>query len=261
MRRRVVLAAGAVCLLFVAAVGVYVFGDAPGPPAGDDAPRTTAFPPGLTADGVTNASALVDAHQEVLADTAHAYTRAVRVTHPNGTRVANWTQSFTFGADDRTAYVVQTAASTTDAISRADHYEVWTNRSVTVGSYRNHGDTQYLRVSFPYFFAVENRLRSVFLALDTTLDEQSLGAPFTVHATAVVRPDLVASTRALADPRNVTFTAAVTRNGGVQSYDLTYDATLDGQPVHVVERYELTDVDVDVPKPDWVDEAIRRTDG
>lgn len=120
MRRRVVLAAGAVCLLLAAAGGVYVLGDAPRPPAADDEPNMAPFPPGVSTSGVTDARALVDAHQSTLRNTSIAYTHSTGVEYANGTHVANWIDRYEIGAGNAAYLFVQTANGSLLNVRRPD---------------------------------------------------------------------------------------------------------------------------------------------
>lgn len=254
-----VLTAGAVCLLLAAAGGVYLLGDTLRPPAADDEPNTSTFPPGVSTNGVTDARTLVDAHQRALRNTSIAYTHATRVAYANGTHVANWTTRYDIGPRNAAYLFVQTANGTLLNVRRPDRWSAWSNGSVTVSCLHRGNESTYRRGTLTLDLDIGGRLYDVFTGLNTTLDEQTVGAPFTVNADGVTDARVLSTSPALQNPRNVTLTATITERGVVESYRLAYDATLQENRVHVVERYELAGVDIQVTEPDWVDEALRRT--
>lgn len=261
MRRRVVLAAGTVSLLLAAASGVYVLDDVPRPAASDDESRTAAFPPGLSAGGVTNTSALVHAHRTGLATTSYAYTRTVTVRHANGTPAADWGVPYEIAAHYRTYHAVQTANASFMRVRRPESAATWSNGTVTLLRIHAGDRAVYHRVGSSATPGVGTRLYALFLGLNTTLDAQTLGAPFTVHAEtkADVKPGGLGTTQSLGPVRNVSFTAEISGSGVVESYTFAYTTTFREERVHVVERYELTARGIDVTKPAWVDEALGKT--
>lgn len=260
MDRKTALAGLAVALLVAAgAIGVYALTDTPNP--SPDGSGEAAFPDGLSADGHTNGSEIVATHEAALNNTSYVNTFSVRASYANGTPAANWSHDVEIGPRGDDYRHVQTAnASVGYTLRFPDRVVTWSNSTVTVSQWHTDNTTFYRRSDFDRRYPRPGfGLQSVFAAVNTSFDGQTFGPPFTVHATTVVDASALRSHRAFENPRNVTFTATITEHGVVESYRLTYTATLRDERVHVVEEYELTARSIEVPKPDWVAEAIRRT--
>lgn len=260
MDRKAALAGLAVALLVSAgALGVYVITDTP-----DQAPdgsSAAALPDGLSPDGHTNASELVATHRDALNDTSYATTHSMRASYANGTHLANWTHALDVDPQAETYHWVQTANATLgQALLLPDRVATWSNGSVAVSRWGTSNETRYTRrETHGDAPGIRYRLHGVLGGVNTTFEGQPFAAPFTVHATSVVDASDLRSDDSFENPRNVTFTATITERGIVESYRLAYTATFRGDRIRVVERYELTARGIDVPEPDWVDEAVRRT--
>lgn len=260
MDRKTALAGLAVALLVSAgAVGVYVLSDTPeqDPNEADEA----AFPDGLSADGHTNGSELVATHEAALNNTSYVNTFSVRASYANGTPAANWSHDVEIGPRGDIYRHVQTAnASVGHTLRFPDRVVTWSNSTVTVSQWHTDNTTFYRRSDFDRRYPRPGfGLQSVFAAVNTSFDGQTFGPPFTVHATTVVDASALRSHQTFENPRNVSFSATITETGVVESYRLEYTATFRNDRIHVVEQYELTARGIDVPKPDWVETAIRRT--
>lgn len=259
MDRTAAVAGLAVALLVGAgAIGVYVLTDTPDQDPSESG--AAAFPDGLSADGNTNASELVASHEVALNGTSYALTRSVQASYANGTYVTNWAQNLDIGPRAQSYLYVQTANATVGEVMRnPERLATWSNGSVTIT--RSHAGNRTVLYRGRGFqepgVVVRSPLQWILTSVNTSFEGQTFGPPFTVHATTVV--DTLRHDEAFENPRNVTFTATITENGVVESFRLEYTATFRGDRIRVVERYQLTARGVDVPEPDWVDEAIRRT--
>lgn len=242
-------------------------------PVPTDTPVRTPVPalaPGVTADGVEDPLALVEAHDSALRGTSRTVRLVRTIRYPNGTLVARRVQVTRIAADgERFHTIIDTGGP--EVTSFRGRIEFWSDGSRLFQEITFDNRTSYaampleayerqssIRITSPggeTFFlpviAVETRVTGRVTRNGTTL--------YRLEGTAA-RPDLLASATDADEPHNATLRALVDARGVVHEFRLAYDGTLDGRPVRVVLTGRYTGVGTTiVDRPSWYRAALNAT--
>ncbi|WP_224333950.1 DUF7537 family lipoprotein [Haloprofundus halobius] len=221
--------------------------------------------PGLTGDGVEDASDLLGVHRETLVSQSRTTTRTQTFAAENGSEIANETVVVRATPNDGPRLVEADANG--PARQRMTH---WNERSVfwyganesefaTLGEFSGHDEPHYTyRTETPDRFSISDetysdRLSSLFTLMNVTVAPETVDN--SVHRLEGSTPHLRLGEERLS---NVTFTARVDYSGVVRSYELQYETERDGMTVRIAERVRITDIGTtDVERPAWVETAER----
>lgn len=240
-----------------------------------DEPTATPVPvlaPGVTADGVRNASALVAAHESLLADSAHATTVNETRRYANGTLRWRTDVHRRVAPAEARSHTVITVTGTGHGIGRlrnASRLELYRDGQAVLGIESNSTTTTYFRATADALQggdAWTDPLAVLFSATETAVSEDGTHDGRTVYridAVAITDRALFAEavSRRPADAvENTSFSARVDSRGFVHEYRVTYTISRDGTPVDVtrVVRYGAVD-DTSVTEPSWYDDALANT--
>ena len=248
----------------------------PAPVPAVDTPERLA--PGLTADGVTNASALADAHDAAVRRASVTVRSNRSIEYANGTLRQRTTGTVRVGRNG-TAY--------------AARYE-FTGRPLWLDP----DSPDIVRTGY-YWSAGERTLRTVAFANETTRYEDLSAALGASVRRSLTRPGqeyerlledtetrVIARTtrngrelyvveasgmtsqyfswyRGFENPRDATMRLLVDERGVVRRHRFAYTATIEATAtVRIVERVRYTDLgNTTVERPPWYDEALRATNG
>lgn len=225
------------------------------PFAGSDAPgadgATTA--PGVTAEGITNETALLSAHVDALGDQRYESDVAI-----NGTIIRDG-QPVEFSRHQQVlveaGYSPYQYRVTETAGSSAVQFDVWANESAQFVRIQSGGNTQYQR-SQPQSPA---SLASASF-IDTFVDDS-----YTVESTEEQDGHTYTTLTSNTAPANVTSliqgasnvstfegTIIVTEDGRVHAMSITMDYMLNGSKETMEVKYQLIQDGAPVEKPSWV---------
>lgn len=240
-------------------------------PTPTPAPRLA---PGLTAEGITNASALAAAHDAVLRDASYTRRSNLTITYRNGTiherhravtrlgtgherlfRVASGTSVFAFVAGD-----------SSPSLTRAMRNEVYSNGTLAVSA------VTYTNETTAYYEIATEPVEESVAGTDRTYLARALGRTETRITGRRSRTDatlyrVVATEAALSavrplptygSIRKVRFRALVDSRGLVRERRVTYTATTDGgTTVSVARSVEYRQIgSTTVSRPSWYEAAI-----
>lgn len=279
--RRVATVVG-VCLLAVLA-GCGAFGGDSGPdrqtfgaPERSDSPtavqRTTAssdpFPPGVSESGSVDPSDLVSGHTAALEGRSLTVRDRVvqRFEGYGGVRYRS-RETARYGIGGR--YLDRRVGGQAVPVfgGKSGRVRFWSNgtaavRAVTVGNETTYRGSAPTRATDR---TGSDRLLTLFSTLEPELEERRVlngTEEFVLRAERRVVPgdDPIRPTVAfssLEDPRDIVFTARVTADGVVRSYNLSFLASVGNRTVRVIESRRFVEVgNTTVPRPPWVDRAI-----
>lgn len=220
--------------------------------------------PGLTANGVTDALALANAHRDVL--TGNSFVQRTSVERTNGTERSSRRSTLRYANQSRWLWSVSASgvplalgATSGTVVSYADGervaYRLETGGEVVYNVRRISGRAdappvppkQVLRESV----YARDFLYTLFANADVTV-EDTQGSTHRLTGTA---EELVIDQQAAT---NAEFTANVTEDGLVRTLDLTYQ-----QGNTSVERSLTVELAEDDPveRPDWYERAVNQTSG
>lgn len=227
-------------------------------------PTAEELPPGVSQNGIENASALIDAHTTALDESGYAYRlnfqQAVNVTVDNQSSMqyeTNLTQTTRAEPGGRPAFVTAEVYGAQAGQNQSQTVAYWWNDTTTLARISTGGQTQYM-------------------AVDQRPDEGQLYAPNEQFLRQVVFPSNFSITGVdrSGGETLITLTATETNASlqGVTSYDATlvvdsegrihsatqYAVIESGQGTQTVDlHYELTETSVStVDQPEWADEAL-----
>jgi len=221
-----------------------------------DVPPAAEYPPGVVMNGVASPERLASAQSAVLSNTSYAtvQTQTVLVDgHVVG--VMNATRRAGPGGEVR---LLTTRRRGEFYRSAFEEYAIWSNASTSFTRIVSDGNVSYSRSTLvPLRPTWGDRLyRSLRFDVNRTDDG------YVLRSTGV--RDVTDLSPRFTDLENVTATLHLDRQGVVRSYRLEFDARSSRgglKRYHVVETFDLTRVGgVTVGRPDWVAEAISRTD-
>lgn len=225
--------------------------------------NATAYPPGLSAQGVADPLALADAHRDALSNVSYTMTSTTTFQRPNGsirsqsvttTRVAPGASSFS-------VVTAQTEWNASRPLGVGSHeLATWANETTSVTAHRfSDGEVTYRhgsRDDAPFEPDAQwGLLYSAFDATNTTVVnqfERNETTLFRVVSTAQPGPD-----SAFAGRSNYSLVAVVDSRGIVRTLQLTYRTTFDGDPAIVSRTMHVSNLgDATVERPSWYDAAV-----
>lgn len=219
-------------------------------------------PSSTPAGGRVDPFDLASHHGAVLAN------RAVTVTERRTERFANGTTrrqrtAVRYAGDGSRYYLNETLRGAVPVLSDSPEgrYELWANASVGVTVLRTDDGARYdLDPPGRRDVARFERLYLLLRTFDRAgLDRRRVddGSAVVLRGTRPTAPD-APDRRGVRDLRNLSFVVRVDEDGLVRRYRLTYTGVVDDEPVTVAERVSFGDVgSTTVPRPDWVDAALR----
>jgi hypothetical protein len=288
MRRGIVV----LCLLLAGCSGL---GTAPG--GGGGSPTVTpvsldgtatptggdTLAPGLTTEGVTNPLLLARSHARAVESREHSFVHQYRVEWATGSLQGSVDQRVRLDPDGGFAADVTVRGRTGIVGSRPTVASFWSNGTELVERANVTGPdgtvtTQYLylpREQYASGNGFYNSLRRPKPWLDIYVLFDSADARFAarqagetpnetiylVEATRITDADQLAAATGLSDPRNLTLVGAITDDGAIRGYRLTFDADLDGRPVTVTRDVRYRFRNVTVERPDWYATAVNESVG
>lgn len=239
------------------------------------------FPPGLTEDGVLDATALSDAHRERLDDESLTIDSHRVERYANGT-LRNESSQTTRTAANRTRYRILVNTTRPSWVAGSDgEGELWANGTHVFHARAANGTMEYdLRIG-PDSEPVEPRdyLRGDLtnsdrvLVLFTAFENESVERMDGGNATHLDRYRVTASD--LAHPefigpddtevRNATLDAVIESDGPksalVREYTIQYEISVEGEIVRITEQIRFSNVgETTVERPEWYDGTANRTD-
>lgn len=264
-------AAALLCLALVALAGcnAFVGGDSATSPTAEDAvtpapvPTTAVpFPPGV-AERRVDAATLAAAHASALR--TRNYTVAVResLVGANGTISELTRRRVVAAGGDRYGGGYERSVPTPAGNYTTADVAYWASgtsftTSVRTGErdpYYGYSKTNEPILDVDGSLRVNRTLGAIALrATDRTPDGVVLTGG------RVTAPGRIPTPSYVVDPHNVSTTVRVRFDGVVTDWRLAYDARLRGDPVRVVQRFRVFDIDATaVERPDWVSGAIRNS--
>ena len=252
--------------------------DGGGTPTGGDS-----LAPGLTERGVTSPLALARAHATAVETREHAFVHQWRVEFANGTVRGSVTQRVLAVPDGPFTATLSVRGRTGIIGTRPTVAEFWSNGTEMVERARTtdpDGNTtvRYLylpREQYAGGSGFYNSLRRpkpwldvyvLFDSVDAKVSARQAGETpnetvYLIEATDVTNPDALTAATGFTNPRNLTLVGAITDEGAVRGYRLTFDAEFDGETVEVTRdvRYDFRDVTVE--RPEWYETAVDESIG
>lgn len=233
---------------------------APVPSAEPTTAATARLAPGLSPDGIENASALASAHARVLAEQSYTVVLANTVRYANGTLRTRTRTKLELAADrERYRYAVDAVDHRAAMAPSVTRVQFWGARNRVVRRVRTDA-------TVCYFSNVGSRHEPV-----PRPDVEPAGRAAIERLFAVTDPTVTSSTRqngralyrlqwtgtanpGVAGPRRlVALSAVVDARGFVNWYEATYQLTRDRTTVTIVREIRFTDVgDTVIRRPEWV---------
>ena len=230
--------------------------------------------PGLTARGVVDPLALASAHETELS--SHSETvrlrrvvtyaddelrsKRIQVTRVNANRSRFHTIITVDGSyppfyGDRLEFYTdgETLIQATVLPNQSSYFQIPLERYREQNSIQNVISSPDAGQVFLLFAVVETRVIARI--------ERSGRVRYRLESTRLRRPGTLAEAEDVDNPQNVSLTAVVDERGILLEYTLSYNASIDGQPVTVVSSGSHSAIgETTVPRPKWVDSALNRTD-
>ncbi|PSQ27305.1 hypothetical protein BRD09_08790 [Halobacteriales archaeon SW_10_68_16] len=232
---RVVLVALAVALAGCPAVG----------PAATPTPEPEEYPPGVSGEGVVDATTLADAHDRAIENTSYTLVSNRTVRYTNGTVASALFVRVELAADR--SFFVRTSTAGPDGPEFLGKPpaagEFWSNGTVYVRAQEGHARETIASV----FADVPTEVTGVRTVDGTTV--------YRLAGEGTVEGDF---SKAGSDAvGNVSLTAQVTESGILRRMDLSYVTFLAGQSVRVEWTVRYDDVGTTtVERPSWFDRAV-----
>ena len=227
-------------------------------------PTEEELPPGVSQDGVDNASTLVDAHSNALNESGYAYRvglqGSVAVSDGNETSTAyetNLTQTSRAEPGGRPAFVTADVRSAQAGQNQSQSVAYWWNDTTTLGRFSAGEQTQYAafdqRPGQGQLYAPDDQyLRQIVGASNFTVS----GVDRSGGETLIT----LTATEANASLQGVTeYNATVVVDSEGRIHSASQHAIVESaQGTQTVDlRYELTATSVEtVAQPEWADEAL-----
>jgi hypothetical protein len=241
-------------------------------------PTPGEYPPGVTADGVTDPAALADAHADRVENTSYTLVSNRTVRYANGTVASGLFVRVELAADREFLVTAATAGSHGPEFlgEPPSSGEFWSNGSVYVRALTREGGTTYNQFTPPdsyvgtwrywratvAFGGQDGHARETVRNVFTDVPTEVTGVR-TVDGTAVYTVEGEGATdsefaKASNGPvGNVTLEAEVTEAGVLRRMDLSYVTFLDGESVRVDWTVRYADVGATaVDRPPWFDRAV-----
>lgn len=247
----------------------------PSPTASPTDVRTTAPPAdtgvhkGLATDGIVDASALIAAHEQALADTNVTTRRTAAERYANGSlRYAERTRAWV-ASDHQRYHVVWTHdGAMARRYGAPERFEVWSNGSITLARVNNTGGTTYHRGSYrgPGFY--QDRLVVALSGMETAdvtpttvngtrayrVVDRNVSTPRLIAMDSVLRPYEIEAVR------DVTVAALIRQDGLIQHVVVRFTVETGTATLDVEERIRFTNVgSTNVTRPAWLPSALNQT--
>lgn len=251
-------------------------------PLPSDTPERQSFPPGTGAEGVADPLVLANAHHDIVEGVSYTVRRSRTVRFANGSLAARTTLDARFSANQSRFHLVYRAEGpSAGQFDRTPvRIELWSDGDILLQSLTVENETTrqqlppetFSRRPSPFDetpgdeFGLRSHDREVyllFLGVDVTLTRRTVDGTtvYRARGDAIRQQAALENLERVTAPRNVHLNATVTRHGLVRSYDLRYDATLDGRPVHVERSARFVDVnETTVDRPSWYVAVVNATD-
>lgn len=222
-----------------------------------------AYPPGLSAAGVTDPLALVDAHRDALNDTSYALSSSVTYRRPNGSLLSSSVTTTRVAPGGASFYALSSQTNRAPAGPLGvGHTElaVWANETAAVRAVDTGNATpDYRRVArerAPFEPTGQwELLYSAFAATNTTVVERfeaEDGTTLFRVASTGVREASAYPTRA-----RFGFVAVVDERGVVRTFQQSYRTTFRERPAVVSRTIQVTALgNVTVERPEWFEQAM-----
>lgn len=267
--RLIILATASIVLL--AGCSGFGFPAAPSPTATPTHTPTTQYPPGLTAEGVSDPFALATAHASLLQNASYS------VNHTSAVRYANGSLYTSENANTRVAANEDRYRYTAVVAGRAAHFlgggngtvNLFSNGSVVVRRYTTENRTSHNVVYTPngepaapssvYHGTPVNdeRIAILFGQLSNTTVTRESESSYNIRGTSFANHSIEVNGIQISNVTAVEFTAAVRQDGLVQEYRLSLRGEVDGHTVRVVERVGYSAIEsTRVTEPSWFAQAL-----
>lgn len=235
-----------------------------------DEPTPTPVPrlaPGLTADGVTNASALAAAHLDTFENTSFTMQETVVYRSEDGIPIRRIESTTRVGDDGRFRVTKRWNGST--ALQQVGYYD--DGERVLVTTTRTNDATTYRRLSSQAVAAQRSsvsdggsgRIETMFVAAETRVAGRTERNGTTVYHLVPTGTRGNSSNTATILDRSVSVHARVTERGLVRNYTLTQRLSGDGADgattIVVSTRYTAIGT-TDIERPAWYERAVAATD-
>ncbi|NHN61471.1 MULTISPECIES: hypothetical protein [Halorussus] len=225
--------------------------------------NATEYPPGLSAEGVTDPLAFADAHRATLRNTSYTVTATYTMQRPNGTVITHTVTATRVAPGGSSYYAVLSASrsneSRTPGLAGYD-IAVWANETVAVTARQDgDGDPTYRRTTRDRApFQVDRQWELLYSAVGTT--DTAVVQRFERGETTLFQ---VASTGRSGSPSahhhrsRYGFVAVVDADGVVRSFQQRYRTTFRDRPAVVSRTVQVTAVgNTTVERPDWYGQAV-----
>lgn len=222
-------------------------------PAGDQTTTTTqtaTYAPGVNASGVTDAPTLSTAYANALANASDTVSQNYTATFENG---STYVQSTLDGDVESTTHYNLTAAqsgSATTYYTPANDSTVYT-RTVADGNASVGVDSETAAKRFAKLGVVNDDF--VYLTFASAAETNATLQNGTTHLTA--SGFTVTTSHGLSNVSDTQATALVEVDGTITNLRVSYTATVDGDPVHVVRTWTYDVETASVSTPSWVNQA------
>lgn len=232
-------------------------------------PTTTGPPeqlaPGLTRDGVTDASTLAGAHADQVRN--DSYTVVVAGTTWNANRSVYWrvdSYARVGAGGSPVLFVWNTSGVPPDVSTLRSDIAIWHNDTQSFARHVDANGTAHYHRSAPERDVLGSTpgrgpaIRSLFGAVNTTVVERIERNDTTLYrVVSTAQPRSMVSDR----PRsNYSLSALVDSSGLVHRYRVSYDVHEDGRTLHRSRTWRLSAIGTTtVGEPAWLDDAVNAT--
>ncbi|WP_338727638.1 hypothetical protein [Haladaptatus sp. DJG-WS-42] len=209
--------------------------------------------PGVTADGITNETALLSAHVDALGE--QSYESDVVI---NGTIIRE-EQSIEFSRHQQVlvseGYSSYQYRVTETAGSSTAQFDVWANESAQFIRVQSGGNTQYQRSQpQPPASLASASFIDTFVDDSYTVEstEEEDGHTYTTLTTNTAPDNVTSLIQGASDVSHFEGTIIITEDGRVHAMSITMDYMLNGSEETLEVEYQLIQNGAQVEKPSWV---------
>ncbi|WP_458207633.1 DUF7537 family lipoprotein [Haladaptatus sp. NG-SE-30] len=229
--------------------------------------------PGLSAEGFTDRSELTNAHIRIFLEESFTIRRRV-VERANDGTVRGRLESTTRIGSNHSHYFIRSTRNGSLAPKR-DHYEfaAWSNGRLSLMARTIDHRTYYWRSRNPDELLIggaeattnHDRLYVLFTAMNVThvdrIETNDTDTPtYRVVANDLVYPVSLTNSGGFDSVENVSLVAVIDTWGMVHRYRFEVTVTIDGETVHRMETFEVTNAGVTtISRPLWYSAAMENT--
>jgi len=207
------------------------------------------YPPGITDDKIADSFTLADAHSTTLQDTSFSVSQTSEIRYTNGTLYTRENQS-THVAADKTRFRYRSTVNGTAPRflgGPSGTVELYSNGSVVVRKLEARGNVSYGLVTNPQGEPADplstyrgmplqsSRIPILFGQIENVSVTRQSNGTYLVEATSSSSNTLEVRGTSVRNITAVDFSATVTSDGLVREYRLSFQGTVNGQPVTVTE--------------------------